>query len=69
MRKPDFAYTKTKALINAFVFAPRIVQIPLLHTAKISGFKLSSVTVQAGLCRNPQRPVYSCHSSFLVSIL
>ena len=58
MIKPDFAYAKTKALISfavtlklisAIVFATQCT-IPHLHTAKISSFQHSFVTVQAGLC-------------------
>ena len=59
MIKPDFAYARTKALISfavtlklisAIVFRYTDSTIPHLHTAKISSFQHSFVTVQAGLC-------------------
>ena len=60
MRKPDFAYAKTKAqiscavtapLISANVFATWIVQFPLNIKFDIAGFQQFSVSVQVGLCR------------------
>ena len=60
MRKPDFAYAKTKAqiscavaaqLIQAFVFAARVVQSLFFLNSKSQAFSFFSVTVQAGLCQ------------------
>ena len=75
MRKPDFAYAKTKAqisfavtakLISAFVFATRIVQFLFYLNPKFqasSSFLSLYRSVCVGPGRKPRRPVFSRRGS------
>ena len=76
VRKPDFAYAKTKTqirfavtakLISAFVFATRIVQTlyflnPKFQDSRYFLWLHSPVCVRPG--RKPRRPVFSQRGSF-----
>ena len=78
VRKPDFAYAKTKAqiscavtaqLISAFVFATRIVQFlfylnPKFQDSSLLLWLYRSVCVRHG--RKPRRPVFSRRGSFIL---
>ena len=77
MRKPDFAYAKTKTqisfaviakLISTFVFATRIVQSLYYQNPKFQAsshllWPYSQVCVGPG--RKPRRPVFSQRGSFM----
>ena len=81
MRKPAFAYAKTKTqisfavtakLISAFVFATQIVQSLYFLNSKFQGssyllWLYSPVCVGPG--RKPRRPVFSERGSFVYSLL
>ena len=75
-KKHTFAYSKTKAqisfavtakLINAFVFAIRIVQFlfflnPKFQASSVGLWLYRSVYVRPG--RKPRRPVFSCPCTY-----
>ena len=82
MRKPDFAYAKTKAqiscavtaqLISAFVFATRIVQFLYFLNPKFpvtSHLLCLYRPVCVGPGRKPRRPVFSRHgSNYMVAVV
>ena len=80
MRKPDFAYVKTKAqisctatvqLISAFVFHYIDCTIPLLSISiKASSHLLCLYSpVCVGLGRKPRRQVFLQRGSYLLNVL